>query len=226
MKYISCDVLDAVAAEDLNRYAELKGFRNNYPLDVKDFAYTVFGLDLLEVNMASMNFDGIENGSEILGGLYPEGHSFMGHEKVIIVDSHINNAGRKRFTIAHEAGHYSLHVMGVDAGSAVYNRTTRPLLCRADNSRKDPLEWQADYYASAILMPETAVKSVISRERKFGTTACRDAICRLFGVSKIAAKIRLQRFGITVSDEPFKSRVNCGERQFAAMQRQYSYGYS
>ena len=63
----------------------------------------------------------------------------------------IEGDGRQRFTIAHELGHYFLHKEGVK-------------LCRTDgNSRVvsylDP-EWQANTFASALLMPPRMIEGL------------------------------------------------------------------
>ena len=71
------------------------------------------------------------------------------------------NDGRLCFTFAHETGHYVLHRELVDQA------------CRTDGARafifwrikdaKKPIEWQADYFASCILMPEEAVRNAFCK---------------------------------------------------------------
>ncbi len=63
--------------------------------------------------------------------------------------------GRHRFTIAHELGHYFLHKDGVK-------------LCRIEENAKmvsyiDP-EWQANTFASALLMPPRLIKGLSAFE--------------------------------------------------------------
>jgi hypothetical protein len=64
--------------------------------------------------------------------------------------------GRLSFTCGHEAGHWVLHRHLIKAA-------TRPgksenIICRLA-SAKDPIEWQADYFAACLLMPEDAVRN-------------------------------------------------------------------
>lgn len=63
--------------------------------------------------------------------------------------------GRHRFTIAHELGHYILHRNGVK-------------MCRISGNERiaaylDP-EWQANTFASAILMPKHLIRGLTSYE--------------------------------------------------------------
>ena len=60
--------------------------------------------------------------------------------------------GRLFFTLAHEAGHWMLHRTHISrsaAGEAAH-------FCRVQDAKK-PVEWQADYFASCLLMPEKFV---------------------------------------------------------------------
>ncbi|WDI40482.1 ImmA/IrrE family metallo-endopeptidase [Bremerella sp. P1] len=81
------------------------------------------------------------------------------------LDPHENPAmlGRYHFTLAHEVGHWQLH-------RHLYQSRANQLsllpeaedraeyVCRS--SDKSPLEWQANYFAAALLMPPEMVRSV------------------------------------------------------------------
>lgn len=120
-----------------------------------------------------------------------------------LLDDHLQN--RARFTIAHECAHWLIHK---PKGKA------QPLVCRTvgRSNEKDWLEWQADYMASALLMPAVAVyahmKKYIKENRQqmehmynlWGeryATSKREQIIRMiatiFGVSWTAAEMRLIR---------------------------------
>jgi len=69
--------------------------------------------------------------------------------------------GRYRFTLAHEGGgHWRLHrrYFNADPGRAGLFADPLPssVICRASHT-KEPAEWQADYYASCLLMPRKLV---------------------------------------------------------------------
>src|SRR5690606_28627587 len=70
--------------------------------------------------------------------------------------------GRFRFTLAHEAGHWRLHrslfQRHANQPELLPDRDDRPeYVCRSsDNS---PLEWQANFFAAALLMPREILAS-------------------------------------------------------------------
>jgi len=69
--------------------------------------------------------------------------------------------GRLSFTCAHEAGHWVLHRHLVNAASRVGNNHPA-ILCRIADARAS-IEWQANYFASCLLMPERETKDAFSR---------------------------------------------------------------
>jgi len=72
-------------------------------------------------------------------------------------NSAVSNNGRARYTMGHECGHEILH------GYMYHERISSPLLweennseqilCRSSN-KKPRVEWQADYFSAAVLMPK------------------------------------------------------------------------
>jgi hypothetical protein len=89
---------------------------------------------------------------------------------------------RRRFTIAHELGHWSLHR---DAERPVYCRSTS---VDPDDARPPipPAEDQANVFAAAVLMPAPLVrKQYVRLERDFF------ALCDAFGASGAAMGRRL-----------------------------------
>lgn len=104
--------------------------------------------------------------------------------------------GTEAFTLAHEAGHWELHVMKdgwhqseLPLGDKDYG--TR-FLCRAN--QKDPREYQANRFAAALLMPRYLVLAAIKGKQIDRWDVVRD-LARDFGVSKEAFKIRLENLG-------------------------------
>jgi hypothetical protein len=69
--------------------------------------------------------------------------------------------GRYRFTLAHEGGgHWRLHrrlFAKNPAQTTLFNQPAAPsFICRSSQAKK-PVEWQADFYASCLLMPRKLV---------------------------------------------------------------------
>jgi Zn-dependent peptidase ImmA (M78 family) len=96
-----------------------------------------------------------------LGCLYIE-------QKRVVVDSRLEDQeGRYNFTLAHEAGHWILHrdnYLREKDQLLLFEQETKPsIVCRV-SQRKQPVEWQADRFASALLMPERMVKSLLQEK--------------------------------------------------------------
>jgi hypothetical protein len=69
-------------------------------------------------------------------------------------------AGRYRFSVAHEIGHWRLHRSYVtnDADQAsLFDGATEPTVISRSSRAKEPIEWQADFFASCLLMPRRRV---------------------------------------------------------------------
>ena len=81
-------------------------------------------------------------------------------ERTICVDRSLaenQNEGRICFTFAHETGHWVLHRSLVER--AYRTSETDPFIFCRSRDAKQPIEWQADYFASCLLMPEDAVRN-------------------------------------------------------------------
>jgi hypothetical protein len=101
--------------------------------------------------------------------------------------------GRYRFTLAHEGGgHWRLHrhLFAKDpAQVSLFNEPAPPsVVCRSSQA-KEPVEWQAEFYASCLLMPRKLVMAAWDEmfpDRKLGSWTsvplCDHASrCRQFG---------------------------------------------
>jgi Zn-dependent peptidase ImmA (M78 family) len=101
-------------------------------------------------------------------------------------------APRRRFTLAHELGHWVCqHLEG----------KTAPVYCRAVDVQPEPsavdraLEREANIFAAELLMPEDAVREVWPHSATLGELALQ------FGVSGAAMEWRLYSFGL-ISERP------------------------
>lgn len=125
----------------------------------------------------------------------------------IMINGTIDNEGRKHFTIAHELGHYFLsHQLKQNAFYCPKNEILEEGLL------KDPIEQEANYFASCLLMPEEKVKNaflaMLSTSRKamvkdylfvkndvtFGVWVhIKNELTKRYGVSEAALRYRLQQ---------------------------------
>lgn len=123
----------------------------------------------------------------------------------IMVNSSIDNNGRKHFTIAHELGHYFLS----------HSLTQNSFYCSNDEiieegDLKSSIEQEANYFANCFLMPEQKVKNAflgmlayskktkvkdflhVTNDWSFGIwCGIRDELTKRYGVSDAALRYRL-----------------------------------
>jgi len=102
-------------------------------------------------------------------------------EGVIIVDSKVSAPGH-RWLVAHELGHYELHIgyrYAVDASFSVSGWTG--------------LEREANVYASELLMPEQYVRRIV-QQSALSDDSIVDVVATQFDVPRTVAKYRLQEF--------------------------------
>ncbi len=101
-------------------------------------------------------------------GLDPDilGAIFFNERRIVIDESldpeeNPSKEGRYRFTLAHEGGgHWRLHrhLFATDpAQASLFNEPAPPAVVCRSSQAKDPVEWQADFYASCLLMPRELV---------------------------------------------------------------------
>lgn len=113
------------------------------------------------------------------GSLQREGDGF----KIFI--SLFQSEERKRFTIAHELGHLFLH-MGYKIDDRLWNETENLTYYRSGSS---VLEYEANEFAAAFLMPEDIYKKVMNQNLD-GNVVNTSKIAEFFGVSILAASNR------------------------------------
>ncbi len=108
---------------------------------------------------------------------------------VIFVSPYQSNE-RRRFTIAHELGHLFLH-MGYKISPELWNEQSNTTYYRSGDSL---MEYQANEFAAALLMPKKAYKEIMDQYTK-GNIVETDKIANYFGVSISAASNRGKYLG-------------------------------
>lgn len=118
--------------------------------------------------------------------------SKRGSEVHILLD-YDDISARKRFSIAHEIGHYVLHMKAADDYEIVDNednfRTTSHDLDDWDDERR--MEWEANIFAAALLMDEELVRKEWELEKDIKILAWK------FQVSESAMAVRLSSLKLT-----------------------------
>ena len=112
-------------------------------------------------------------------------------DRFMLINSN-NNIGRQHFTVAHELYHL------------YYGTNTVPHICRLGG--KEPEEVNADFFASALLMPEKGlIQQLPGEEYRSGKISMATLLRteRVFGVSHDALLIRLLKLHI-ISDATYQ----------------------
>ena len=130
---------------------------------------------------------------------------YLDEQKHIIINSKIDNEGRKNFTKAHELGHYFLgHQLKNNAFYCFDHEIIE------DGLHQDNIENEANYFATCLLMPEgkvvSAFKALLKNSRHYQSLGflfvtnstygiwcgIRDALTKRYGVSEEALRYRLK----------------------------------
>jgi hypothetical protein len=159
--YLTEDAIERDAEALLTEYAIAWGVALKPPVPIED---------IIEKHL-KLRFD-FDDLHQVLGvpQLGPEprilGAIWVDRREIFIDQSldpedHPKIEGRYRFTLAHEAGgHWRLHRSYVASDPAHLSLLDIPsklsVICRT-NQAKERAEWQADYYASCLLMPRAMV---------------------------------------------------------------------
>ncbi|MFT8483030.1 MAG: ImmA/IrrE family metallo-endopeptidase [Gluconobacter cerinus] len=124
------------------------------------------GIQILDLN------DGISDGAS--------GWFRIREGRPVILINRQRSLTHQRFTLAHELGHFFM-------GHGERDRDTKKQL-----RKRDPVEFSANRFAAAILMPSDLVEDEIRRRTPISEMAT------LFGVSEEAMGYRLQNLGYKV----------------------------
>jgi len=213
--WLAREEITGKARELLIEYESATGRMTEPPIPVEYIIQTHLGLKL-----AYMDFEKSVGLRGVLGATYV-------NARLICVNKELKSertSGRKAFTCAHEVGHWVLHRQFVKEAGRCEGEDAA-ILCRSADARK-PIEWQADFFAACLLMPEENVgrafrevcgsDALVIRNIKSAlgaTSLCvdpcvenwhliADMVCEAGGfqnVSKQAMIIRLQELGLLVN---------------------------
>jgi hypothetical protein len=141
-----------VAADVLSDYEALTGRTILPPVPVEDIIERSLGLRL-----GFIDFEEKYGMADVYGALYVQ-NKFIAISTTLLDQ---RSEGRFCFTCAHEAGHWMLHrhLAGTSHRSGPDKEA---VFCR-EKDAKAPVEWQADYFAGCLLMPEKEVEKAFYR---------------------------------------------------------------
>ena len=161
VKYLTEEAIELDAKALLAEFANARNVSLEPPIPIEDIVEKHLRLrlefdDLHRV--LGIPREGIE--PDILGAIWVE-------RREICVDQSLDPEeqprleGRYRFTVAHEGGgHWRLHrdYLATDPNQgSLFPDTHQPTFVSRSRRPKERAEWQADYYASCLLMPRAMV---------------------------------------------------------------------
>ena len=145
------------------KYAHARGVEIRAPIPIEDIVEKHLKLrvefddlhQLLGVPRSGIGLD-----PDIFGAIWLEAGKIVIDES-LDPEEQPGREGRYRFTLAHEGGgHWRLHRPLVrptrDQGSLLIDAARPTVVCRSSQA-KERVEWQADFYASCLLMPRKLV---------------------------------------------------------------------
>lgn len=117
---------------------------------------------------------------------------------LIVIGVNSNHAEvRRRFSIAHELGHLSLH----PGRPLLLHETVRVNFRDATSSMAtDVEEIEANAFAAELLMPEPFVRQEVERSCEVRRTELVKQLAQTFAVSRPAMEIRLVNLGILLPE--------------------------
>jgi hypothetical protein len=161
VRYLPKDEIEKAAELLLAEYAETTDAAIKFPVPVDEITTYHLALRLGFADLhETLRIPMLRDQPDILGAIW------VGTETIVIdrsLDPKNNPAmsGRCRFSVAHEIGHWRLHrsYVATEANQpslfAVADEPT--VICRS-SKETEPIEWQANFYASCLLMPRRWVQ--------------------------------------------------------------------
>jgi Zn-dependent peptidase ImmA (M78 family) len=160
--YMSDEAIEKDAQALLADYARERGMPIEAPIPIDDIIekHLKIGIEFDDTHrLFGVPRSGIGFDPDILGAIFFD-------QKRIVIDESLDpdanpaKEGRYRYTTAHEVGHWRLHrgLFGKDpAQTSLLEPNAAPsVVCRTSQA-KERIEFQADLYASCVLMPRKLV---------------------------------------------------------------------
>lgn len=174
--YLHEEQIERDAAALLASFAQARGIVIVPPIPIEDIVekHLKLGIEFDDMHKLFGVPRDPECGADILGAIFF-------NERRIVIDESLDPEEwpriepRYRYTLAHEGGgHWRLHrhlfVNKAGQGTVFSGPEPTSFVCRSSQAKRRA-EWQADYYASCLLMPRNLVVEMW-RER-FGNTCAR-----------------------------------------------------
>ncbi len=180
VRYLSEDKIENEAELLLAEYAETTGGPIKMPVPAEDITIYHLALQLGFADLhETLRIPMVREQPDILGAIWVDSEAIL-IDRSLDPKHNPSATGRYRFTVAHEIGHWRLHRSYVakdpDQASLFIGPADPSVICRS-SERKKPIEWQADFFSSCLLMPRRWVhegwKECMGRTRPLALTELR-----------------------------------------------------
>ena len=161
--YMPDDMIERDAEALLGEFAIARGIDLRPPIPIEDIVEKHLKLrvefddlhERLGVPRSGLGLD-----PDIFGAIWLESGRIVIDES-LDPEERPEREGRYRFTLAHEGGgHWRLHrplVRPTEGQASLLIEATRPTVVCRSSQAKERVEWQADFYASCLLMPRKMI---------------------------------------------------------------------
>lgn len=172
VKYLSEDQIERDAENLLAEYADARNVTVTPPIPIEDIVedYLKLRIDFDDLH-AMLGIPMQNNEPDIFGALWVDRREVFINQS-LDPEERPSMEGRYRFTLAHEGGgHWRLHRHYLAANPAqapVFGGPPQPTVVCRTSQAKERVEWQADFYASCLLMPKAMVTA--AWREKFGNS--------------------------------------------------------
>jgi hypothetical protein len=155
LKFLPDKAFEDETALLLAEYSNKHGQVTGPPIPIDEIVELYLGL-----NLEFLDMQGLFGVDDVHGALWVNDRK-VGIDQRLDPSENPSKLGRFRFTLAHEAGHWRLHrhlfLHRASQQNLLPDSAPRPeYICRS--SDKSPMEYQADRFASCLLMPKEMVK--------------------------------------------------------------------
>jgi hypothetical protein len=160
VRYLSKDEIEKEAELLLAEYAETIDSPIKFPVPVDEVTTYHLALRLGFADLHEMlRIPMLRDQPDILGAIWVD-------TETIVIDRSLDPKanpsmfGRYRFSVAHEIGHWRLHrsYVATEANQrSLFEVAGKPAVICRSSRETEPIEWQANFYASCLLMPRRRV---------------------------------------------------------------------
>lgn len=209
VRYLTEDEIERDAELLLAEYEETAGEPVKLPVPVEDITTYHLALQLGFADLhETLRIPMLREQPDILGAIWIDKETVLIDQSLDPIKNPSMN-GRYRFSVGHEIGHWRLHrsYVAKDANQAsLFDAPSEPTVICRSSQKKEPIEWQADFFSSCLLMPRRRVHD----EWKQCLSHYVPLFEMRFDVSEAAMRIRLEKLGLLRRHPPRQQSLVTG----------------